>query len=95
MMNNENLTTKMVLDAFCKAAFPWLNSEEGQKVVAAYRVECLKNNPNMTPAEWQDEKSELLGNMFYRACTLNEGLMKSLQDAVWNELKQKEAQERE
>lgn len=85
-MINENLNGKMVLDAFCKVVFSWLNSDEGQKVVVAYRAECLKENPSLTPAEWNEKKAELVGNMFSRACSINSDLLETWKSALLSDL---------
>lgn len=66
-----------------------LNTEIGQEITRTMRAEALKKNPNMTPEEWQQMKSQFVAFTFAMFVKENPEAMNELGTHVYNELRAK------
>lgn len=65
------------------------NTEIGQEISKNLLAEALKNNPNMTPEEWTQIKSQFMTFMFVNFVKENPEAMNELGAHVYNELREK------
>lgn len=68
-----------------------LNTPLGQELTGQLLEMKLKDNPNLTPEEWQQTKSEFLTYLFAMFVKETPEAMKELGTHVWNELQAQEA----
>lgn len=64
-----------------------LNNEYGQKLTKELLKMKLDENPNLTPEEWQQTKSEFMTFLFYYIVKENPDLMHELGGHVYDELR--------
>lgn len=64
-----------------------LNSETGQKLVDQLLKMKLEANPNLTPEEWQQTKSELMTFIFFQFVKETPEAMSELAEHTYNELR--------
>lgn len=64
-----------------------LNTEDGQKLTQELLKMKLAENPNMTPEEWKQTKSEFMTFLFYQFVKECPEAMSELGDHVYNELR--------
>lgn len=64
-----------------------LNTEDGQKLTQELLKMKLAENPNMTPEEWKQTKSEFMTFLFYQFVKECPEAMSELSDHVYNELR--------
>lgn len=64
------------------------NTEVGQQISRALLEGALKENPNMTPDEWAQMKSQFMTFIFTMFVKENPEAMKELGTHVYNELRQ-------
>lgn len=64
-----------------------LNTEVGQKLTQELLNMKLAENPNMSPEEWQQTKSEFMTFMFVQFVKGCPEAMKELGDHLYNELR--------
>lgn len=64
-----------------------LNTEDGQKLTQELLKMKLVENPNMTPEEWKQTKSEFMTFLFYQFVKECPEAMSELGDHVYNELR--------
>ena len=79
--NNSNEFITKVEEAERKV----LNSEMGQKLTDQLLKMKLADNPNMTPDEWQQTKSEFMTFIFYQFVKNTPEAMEELASHVYNE----------
>lgn len=65
-----------------------LNTPEGQEITKKILEMKLAQDPNMTPEEWQNAKSQLLTFLFVMIVKENPEAMKELVTHVWNEMQE-------
>lgn len=65
-----------------------LNSEKGQEMVQSLLQEALKQNPNLTPDEWQKMKQQFMMHCFCEFVKNNPDVMQEMGLHLYNELKQ-------
>lgn len=70
-----------------KAERKALNSEAGQQLTKELLKMKLAENPNLTPEEWQQTKSEFMTFIFAMFVKETPEAMKELSDHVYNELR--------
>lgn len=63
-----------------------LNTPKGQKITNELLKMKLKENPNLTPEEWQETKSQFLTYLFAMFVQENPEAMAELGEHVYNEL---------
>lgn len=68
-----------------------LNAPFGQEITQQLLEMKLADNPNMTPEEWQDTKSQFLTFLFAMFVKETPEAMAELGQHVWNELQEKDA----
>lgn len=64
-----------------------LNTEIGQEFTREYLNECLRKNPNMTPEEWREKKSELMTVIFLMFVKDNPAAFGEFAEHTYNELR--------
>lgn len=64
-----------------------LNNEAGQEITKKLLAEALKKNPDMTPEEWQQMKSEFMTFIFCQFVKETPAAMEELGTHVYNELR--------
>lgn len=74
------------VDIVSNAEMTALNSEYGQKIVSRLRDDCLKENPNMTEAEWQQIKREFMAALFCFVVQEKPELMQELGEHTYNKI---------
>lgn len=65
-----------------------LNTPEGQEITKKLLEMKLAQDPDMTPEEWQNTKSQFLTFLFAMFVKENSEAMKELGTHVWNELQE-------
>ncbi len=75
------------IDKVSQAERKVLNTEAGQALTQELLKMKLADNPNMTPEEWQQTKSEFMTFIFYQFVKDCPEAMSELEDHVYNELK--------
>ena len=65
-----------------------LNTPEGQEITKKILEMKLAQDPNMTPEEWQNTKSQFLTFLFVMIVKENPEAMKELGTHVWNEMQE-------
>lgn len=75
-------------DSFVKriadAEIKMLNDKTGLKFTKEFFIECLKENPSMTPDEWKEKKNELLRFIFAMILSRNEAIRKEFAEHIVN-----------
>ena len=66
-----------------------LNNEFGQKMTEELLKMKLEANPNLTPEEWKQTKSEFMTFIFYQMLKASPDLMKEFGGHVYDELRKK------
>jgi hypothetical protein len=74
------------VDIVSNAEMAALNSEYGQEIVSRLRDDCLKENPNMTEAEWQQIKREFMAALFCVAIQNKPELMQEFGEHTYNKI---------
>lgn len=64
-----------------------LNTEDGQKLTKELLNMKLEDNPNLTPEEWQQTKSEFMTFLFFQFVKDNPEAMEEFSGHVYNELR--------
>ena len=85
--NNFDEFVERVSEAERKA----LNRPAGQEMTQKLLEMKLAENPNMTPEEWQQTKSEFMTFLFAMFVKETPEAMKELGSHVWHELQKQEA----
>ena len=85
--NNFDEFVEKVSEAERKA----LNMPAGQEMTQKLLEMKLAQNPNMTPEEWQQTKSEFMTFLFAMFVRETPEAMQELGSHVWNELRKQEA----
>lgn len=67
-----------------------LNNEFGQKMTEELLKMKLEANPNLTPEEWKQTKSEFMTFIFYQALKEFPDLMHEFSGHVYNKLRAEE-----
>ena len=65
-----------------------LNTPEGQEITKKILEMKLAQDPNTTPEEWQNAKSQFLTFLFVMIVKENPEAMKELGTHVWNEMQE-------
>ena len=86
MMLAENFND--FIDKVSEAERTALNSPAGQELTQKLLEMKLAQNPNMTPEEWQNTKSQFLTFLFVMIVKENPEAMKELGTHVWNEMQE-------
>lgn len=74
------------VDIVSNAEMTALNSEYGQEIVSRLRDDCLKENPNMTEAEWRQIKREFMATLFCFVVQEKPELMQELGEHTYNKI---------
>lgn len=74
------------VDIVSNAEMTALNSEYGQEIVSRLRDDCLKENPNMTEAEWRQIKREFMAALFCVAIQNKPELMQEFGEHTYNKI---------
>ena len=74
------------VDIVSNAEMAALNSEYGQEIVSRLRDDCLKENPNMTEAEWRQIKREFMAALFCFVVQEKPELMQELGEHTYNKI---------
>lgn len=74
------------IDTVAEAERQVLNSPAGQELTQKLLEMKLKQNPNMTPEEWQDTKSQFMTFMFAVFVKEVPEAMQELGSHLWHEL---------
>jgi DNA-directed RNA polymerase alpha subunit len=65
-----------------------LNTKDGQKLTQELLKMKLEANPNLTPEEWKQTKSEFMTFIFYQFVKENPEIMEEFSGHVYNKLRE-------